>query len=637
MTGAALTLLFALLAALAGAAVVSKWSGHLDPAERLGLSGLVGLGIAGLLTLLLGLIPNGLTFALYAVLGVFVVLAAVAVRKGQLKDWSGTASGTYELLAVVALAIVGLVALVAVLVPSLATDWDTIAYHLAVPKLWLQTGQIHYVQGIHQSNFPSTMECLFLWGLKWGGQSGAKMFSLMVYVFGCFAMFGLARRWYGRSAGFWAAVAFAGIPVVAWESGTGYVDVAHGIFAALAAVYAVGAMVKQDEERKNGLVLAGVCLGFALGTKYTGLQTLIAIAIVLGVAGMMAKDFKLAVRAKVTVVLIALLVGGAWYVKTAVYTGNPVFPFFSSVLGGKDWDAWRASVYTEEQKSFGVGSSLGSIGHAVLGLAYQPGRYTNPGPTSGSGFPTGAIGFAALLGGLGAALSGKLRKEERMLLAVVGLGLLMWFVLSQQSRYLTTLAIPLALLGAGQVSRARWGPVVAAGFALQAAVSVYMITSYQTKLQLEVVTGVTVPETYLEDRLPFYQGAGAINRLNPGAKVALYDEVFGFYLDKPYFWANPGHSMLIPYEKIDSGEELVKALKDIGFTHVYLNLATSDARFISAMGYGDVQVPYSEHDKAEMSKDLNLKWRYLLADARVKGLIGESDHFETSVLYSLPR
>jgi hypothetical protein len=572
-----------------------------------------------LLTLLIGLLPNGLGFALYVVVAAFVGAAVLAVRGGFLQDLRPRTQGVYDVLAVAALAIIGLLALVAVLAPSLSTDWDSIAYHLAVPKLWLEAGQVTYIQGIHHSNFPSTMEMLFVWGLDWGGQSGAKAFSLMVYVFGCLALFGLARRWYCRSAGWWAAIGFAGIPVVAWESGTAYIDVAHGLYAALGTVYAAQAFARESEQ-KSALVLSGICLGFALGTKYTGLQALVAVAVVVGLAGLLQSDFRLAVRAKLTIALIAILIACPWYIKTFANTGNPVYPFFYSVLGGSDWDEWRAEIYKNEQHSFGVGTSPTDFGHAVLGLAYQPGRYTNPRQDEGGGFPTGAIGFACLLAGVCAATCGRLRREERLVLAVVGLGFLTWFFLSQQSRYLTMLAIPLAVLGAGQVSRVKWGPVVATGFALQSAATSWLVYRFQGQIQLDVVTGKVTAEQYLEDYLPFYRAAEKINSLPVGSKVALYDEVFGFYLDAPYFWANPGHSMLIPYESLENGEQFIQAMRDLGFTHIYLNMAYADQRFRDAL---DGTSPYSPQEWERMSQDLNLKWKLLVAEAANRQLIRE--------------
>lgn len=632
MLGVLWTVLFSLAAALAGGVLIAPWTSHLDPAERLGLSGLVGLATVGLLTLLVGLLPGGLTFALYVVLPSLAVGTVMALRNKALLQFSFKRSAN-DALPFAVLVVIGLLAFFAALAPSNGTDWDTIAYHLAVPKLWLAHGQIDYVQGIHHSNFPSTVEMLFVWGLKWGGQQGAKAFSLMVYVFGCLALFGLARRWYSRSAGWWAAVAFAGIPVVAWESGTGYIDVAHGLFCALGAVYAADWF--RSQEVKGSLVLSGIALGFALGTKYTGLQMLFATVAVVGVAAWLAFGIKKTIASKLTVALLALAIGAPWYIKTAVFTGNPVYPFFFSKLGGKDWDAWRASIYTAEQKSFGVGSSPTKIGHAILGLGYQPGRYTNPRQDQGGGFPTGAIGFAALLAGVCAATCGRLRKEERLLLAIVGLGFLMWFFLSQQSRYLTMLAIPLCVLGAGQVSRVRWGPVVAGAFALQAAVTVYLVNTMQTQMQLQVVSGKVSREEYLRQTMaPFYEATLDMNALPAGSRVALYDEVFGFYLDVDYFWANPGHSMLVPYEGMSDAMSYVEALRSLGFTHVYANLVGQDRRYVEALTRG---APYTQEERAALMPDLNSRWHVLLSEAVQQGLIQEQKSYRGAVLYRVVR
>lgn len=629
MLGVLLTALFSVLAAFSGHALTKKWTTGFDPAERIGVSGLVGLGFAGLATLLVGVLPNGLTYAPIVLGAALLALAAKAVSSGFAGDWRFKSSGM-GLAFVASLILIGLLALVAVLAPSVSTDWDSIAYHLAVPKLWIEHGQIDFVQGIHHSNFPSTMEMLFLWGLQWGGQSGAKAFSLAVYVFGCLAAFGLARRWYRGNAGWWAALGFAGIPVVAWESGTAYIDVAHGLYAALGALYAMESARDGD---KRLLVLSGVCLGLALGTKYTGLQMLFAVVLVLAIATMLKMGFKEAVRAKLVVGLVAVAIASPWYIKTAVMTGNPVYPFFYSALGGRDWDEWRAQIYSAEQKSFGVGSDPSQFGHAVLGLGYQPGRYTNPRQHEGGGFPTGAVGFAALLAGVCAATCGRLRREERLVLAVVGLGFLMWFGLSQQSRYLTMLAIPLVVLGAGQVARVRWGPVVAAAFALQAMATVYLVNAFQTDHQLEVVLGRVSEEDYLSQMLPFYPAAQEINRLPATSKTALYDEVFGFYLDRSYFWANPGHSMLIPYRELDSGHEYATEMSELGFSHVYINLGLGDRRFAEAL----LGVPYTQDEWSAMQEDLNTRWKLLVADAANAGRLRQVAQTRSGALYEIVR
>src|SRR6202011_1887734 len=112
-----------------------------------------------------------------------------------------------------------LFATVSVLAPSDTMEWDTLAYHLAVPKLWLQAGQIQPISYIHHSNFPFAVDNLYIWGLAWGGEEGAKAFTLAFHTYGIFAVFGFARQVYGELAGWWAALTWATIPAVLWLSG----------------------------------------------------------------------------------------------------------------------------------------------------------------------------------------------------------------------------------------------------------------------------------------------------------------------------------------------------------------------------------------------------------------------------------
>lgn len=632
MTGVILTLLFALSAALSGSILFARWLEGLDSAEKIGVCGLLTLGFSGLVVFFVGLLPKGLAFAVPLVVVVMVVGAGIALAKRKTSGWKFSVPNGLSILFVVALSIIGLIALVAVLAPSTSTDWDTIAYHLAVPKIWLERGQISFVQGMHQSNFPFTIECLFLMGLKWGGQSAAKAFSLAIYIFGCISVFGIARRWYGQKGAWWSALAFASIPIVAWESGTGYIDVAHGLFTTLGCIYAIEAVTSQ--EGKKNWILAGLCLGFALGTKYTGLQVSIALCLALLVYGLVNKRFVHTLKTAAMIALVAVSVGGSWYVKSAIYTGNPVFPFFSSILDGRDWDAWRASVYKNEQDSFGVGAGALDIGHAVLGLAYQPGRYTNPDPINGRGFPTGTVGFAVILVGVSAALFGRLSLSERLLLSTVAIGMLMWFLLSQQSRYLTITMIPLAVMAGAQATKTKWKAVMSAALAIQCLTTVFLLTKLQTSDQAKFVFGQESEDEYLTKRLAVYRANKYIQTLSPKTKVALYDEVFGYYLDLEYFWANPGHSMYIPYETADSAHELIEEMQSRGFTHIYINLIP-DAKFVSALGFGSSPQPYTQDDRTKMMVDLNLRWKVLLSDAMQQGLIFPQAEFGSSVIFSL--
>lgn len=614
MLGVLVTFLFALLCVPLGQRILGKRTAELDPAERFGLCGVIGLGACGVATLFLGLVSGGLKFNL--ILVVLVVNAALSWR--SVKEFK--LKLPKNIFAPFALFVLVLMALIGVLAPPNMMDWDSLAYHLAVPKLWLNQGSVGFVEAIHHSNFPFTADMLYVWGLQWGGSSGAKAFSLCWALYGCCALFGLARRWYPTDGGkspWWAAIAFLACPVVLWESGTAYIDIPHGLACGLGILYFAESLT--SKENQNWL-LSGICLGLAMGTKHTGLQILGACVLVGMVAALVTKrQAERPWRGIGLAALLAIAIASPWYLKSIAYTGNPVYPFFYKQLGGKEWDTWRSEIYTREQKSFGVGTSPVNLGHAVLGLAYQPGRYVNPMQDQGRGFPTGGIGPVAFVVAFLWACSGQATRREKLVLATLGVSLLAWFVLSQQSRYLTAIVAPMAVLGVGAVARLRMGRILPFVIGAQAVYSAWMLAIMQTAEQLKVVTGAMTADEYQTQAVGFYAPAKAINELAGQVKVALYDELFGYFLDKPYMWANPGHSTLIPVEKSETGDDYADAMIELGFTHAYVNLQMMDskarARWIEAMGLAGEGAAYSDGERAEVRSNPDLWWRVLFAEA----------------------
>ncbi|HWA81786.1 MAG TPA: glycosyltransferase family 39 protein [Fimbriimonadaceae bacterium] len=629
MLGVLVTLIFSVGAACFGRLLIRKLISDLDPALAVGLSGLAGLGALGTLTLFVGLIPGGLSVAGAGFIGLVCAVSAGLALRGAKRPEILIPKGP-GLLLLLGIAVALIFALVSVLAPADTIEWDSLAYHLAVPKIWLAAGQIQPISFIHHSNFPFAVDNLYIWGLVWGGESGARAFTLAFEVFGVVAVFGLARQVYGGLAGWWAALTWSTIPAVLWLSGTGYIDVQNGLYAGLGILLA--ALYVRD--RNVALLwLSGIMLGLATGSKYTGLQTIFAVGIVLLAALYLNRreaERKLRLKPMFLACGLALLVASPWYVKNVAWMGNPVYPFFYKEFGGKYWSEWQGEIYSAEQQSFGVGRELGGskvepqrIGHAILGLAYQPGRYINPGQTVGQGFPFGAVGFVVIGAMLLWLISGMATAFEGSALAGVLVSFAMWFVLSEQSRYIIALAVPLSVLAGGGVLRLRAGPLLAGAAVLQALVSFYVVKSLRFDGQVQVATGQVNVDQYMSATTKFYEPAQYLNQDAKGGRVALYDEVFGFLLDVPYLWANPGHSNELGYDKMQTGEDLVAALKREGITHVYVNLlpAGSDPnnpqfkRWFQTLGLQGPAQPYTPEEKAKLMPDLNWRAKVLLGEA----------------------
>jgi 4-amino-4-deoxy-L-arabinose transferase-like glycosyltransferase len=620
-----------------GIALFRRWLAGFDPMARLGLGGLLGLGVLGTYTLLVGLLPGGLDWGGFGV----IVLALVGIwfLIQEFRGLTFAKPENVDLLAYLALAVGFLFALCAVLTPSTPNDWDSIAYHLAIPKIYLANGQIRPILFIHHSNFPAVVDLSFVWGLLVGGQAGAKAFILAYTVFGVLAIGGIAKEAYGKAASLWAMVAFATVPVVLWESGTAYIDVAHGLFAGFGLLLALKGL--KDEHRAS-FVLAGLMLGLACASKYTGLQTLFVAALILGISLLLKRQ---SVRPVFTVVLIAVVVASPWYVKNVVWTGNPTYPFFYEVFHGQNWDQRRADIYAVEQKSFGVGLTTekrewGKLGHAVLGLAYQPGRYINPMQTEGGGSPLGAIGLAVFGGLLFWSLAIKPKPFEAALLGAAGLSLILWFALSQQSRYITTLAVPACILAGGAaVDRRLAGRVVAGLIAIQAGITLYVNKQFVFDTSSQVALHKVDETEFLKASLGSYYGAvEKINALPAGSKVALYDQVFGFYLDTPYFWANPPHCTVIPYDQMKSGNDYVAAMSKLGFTHIYVQFVDpkTDGEFAKALGLNGIPEPLSAGLRDQWQHDWIQVWKVWLCDAVASGAIKPVAGFNKGLLLQLP-
>lgn len=628
MLGLLLSLVICLGMAGLGRRLFSQLIGELDPALRWGMAGMFGLAVLGWATLPIGMIPGGLAAGPFLVLAVALGGIVLLVQAAKSEGLRVAKPVGWRLAIFAALALAFLFGIIAALGPIDTMEWDSLAYHLAVPKLWLKAGSITWIPTIHHSNFPFLVDNLYLWGLSdslsfGGGGAAAKAYNIAYALFGVFALFGLARARYGEKAAWWAALALVATPVALWEMGTAYVDLAHGLWAGLGVLFA--AQYASDRADKRSLWLAVWCLGFAAASKYTGLQVAVAVAVSLVILGTASKQAVEGLKAGALVGVGALVLCSPWLIRNVVNTGNPFYPFFHGVFHGKNWSAWHGEIYENEQHTFGVGNAVGArdwtqLPHAVLGMAYQPGRYTNPMPTEGLGMPNQALGPAVFCGALLWLLSGRMRRFEAFNLLSVGLCFLLWFVLSQQSRYSLNMGVPLCLLAGAAVSQIRAGPILAGLVGLQSAYAFFLIKVAILDAKLPVVLGKVSAEDYLASSVAFYRSAQEINRDSYVRLVALYDEVFGYYLDKPYFWANPGHSTQVPYDSMKSGADLADSFAKLGVTHVYVSFA-QEPRGVMAGQFGPAAVqngekpPLSPEDLKAIEAEPQTKWKALILDA----------------------
>jgi hypothetical protein len=397
--------------------------------------------------------------------------------------------------------------------------------------------------------------------------------------------------------------------MVFWEMTVAYVDIATTLFVwtslsiLLLLMKTEGETTPSQSQRLQLLILSGVLMGCALGTKMT---VLLFWGMIL--AGMLSYGFFIRKTQLATTFRhaslwggLGLAVGSPWYIKTFLYTGNPVYPYFYQIFGGKYWTVEHAARYAADQAAFGLGKKpvdalmapWNLVNEALL-IGQRPWIFTEY--VQFGLAPTLVI---ALVGLLWVA-----PKMSRELLSILFFGLAIgasWFVLMQQTRYLLP-GLPCAAVLTGVVFASATKPLRVTLSAITAICFIWTLSVGVPLIKdgLNTLTFAQSREEQIYRRLgPLGRASIWINQNTPAeAKVALFDEVRGYYINRQILWAEPNHADgLLPWSTFTDSAALARDLKQRGYTTVLINNANRSA------------------DKGSVSGG----WRNLVNDAVVSG------------------
>ncbi len=479
--------------------------------------------------------------------------------------------------------------LIAALAPPLPTDYDGLAEHLAMAKQWARDGRIHPLWYDHHSQFPATLQMFYLLAHVFDLPGAAKLFHWGFGVMAIAATVVTGRRLLAPAAGSWAGLILATTPGFAWLMGVAYVDLAAITCGMLALLF----FIRWAQERADWLLwLSALMAGAGAGVKMQGIALLGLLG--LAVLFVLRRRLRTGILRAAAFVGIALIVCGPWYLKSYLWTGNPVYPFAYSIFGGKYWSADRAEAYHLSQRDYGRGEIPSAEEHArmsplerafagphaplnlllaPLNVTLSPVEFTVPLSPLGV-WATDAIGplWLALL-----PLLALFRRPPpvRWMLWLL-LPLWVWWLWSMQlNRYLLpTLALVAPAAGWAVVEAERHstllGTIVRSVVTAWSAIAIGLICLYALP-QTRAALGVVRADDYLAG-VSLHAAAEVINQRAPAnAKVALYGEPRGYYLDRDYLWAERGHSALIDYDTATTGEALVAEWRRLGVTHVMIN------------------------------------------------------------------
>lgn len=253
------------------------------------------------------------------------------------------------------LAAIGMFILVLTLLITLTPpfDYDSLAYHLQGPRLFLDTGKIYPNFENWFTLFPFTWEMLYMLGLGLGSDIFAKLIHYSTFILFVLSAFTFGRRLISTSAGWIAAAILMGIPILPLWGATAYTDLAWALFQFLA----IGLVAIWQKEGKTGyLLLAGMMQGWAMGSKYPALAAGAAMGVIVLLISLKrtpdAPAWKRILTSGVVFGGAALLVASPWYIKNYLWTGDPVFPL---LIPPTQIDPLRVVLWKQYINSFGVG------------------------------------------------------------------------------------------------------------------------------------------------------------------------------------------------------------------------------------------------------------------------------------------
>jgi len=451
------------------------------------------------------------------------------------------------------------------------TGVDEMVYHLEVPRRLLQSGHLPFFVDNVYGHFPQFGEMLFLNGLALAGETAARLFHVLFALLLGLAIYGYAREKLGTFHAALAAAVFLTVPSVMFLAGWAYVDLMFSTFAFLALVSVVKSL---ESGERIWILQAGIMAGGACATKYTGIQLVLLLVLILLIQPLRgpAKGSRLA---PLFLPAIAFLIASPYYFRNLFLTGWPIFPFhipWFTLSPEVNWDEDRARLFLRWLSGHGIGYQA-TIRDKLLAplLVFIRARIGDPEAYDGFLGPV----FLAVPP-LVLATRGLLR-QRWLLVLFAALYVGYWTVTTPQVRFMLPVIPVLALLLAFGIAGLQSRPltiVVVLLVILNAAVGVRAVARLGP---LGYWQGQELRDSYLTRNVPGYPVNRQLNEIvGQGQSVYMVDGYnFGYYLYCSWRadFVFTDYRFATVLERAKTPADVLSFLKSQGSTHLLLNQA----------------------------------------------------------------
>lgn len=456
---------------------------------------------------------------------------------------------------------------------------DSLVYHLAIPKAFLeQHGIVNLPNNIY-SFFPLMFEMLYLFCMTFGREALPQLAGLgmTLLLLGALTLF--VKRHFSTRYLALTPVLFFSAPTFFEVSTTAYIDAGVGGFIFLS-YYSWERWRNSRLETWFWFMI--VFAASAWAAKLTAFIVLPLVFLGIALEGKDRDDSGRVLKRLLIFAGVVFLFIIPWWARNYYYSGNPFVPLFMQALGGADrinWDPQRAYMMDTYVKMFGMGRGITDLLMLPVNLTF----FSEKNSLKFDG-QIGVLYFALLPG-----LVWVWKKRSRLinsLLVLFSVMMIFWFIYFQYVRFLT-LAFPFLTIllvyglelmtGNASGLSSRPAPVWQKSFLILIAGAVLFNLSLIAKewnrlAPLKFLAGLESRDQYLERHLPAYPIYRAMNRKLPSdAKVLfVYARNYGYLAEREFISDSvyEAHTLQKIMQKEKSADGILRQLRELGVTHL---------------------------------------------------------------------
>lgn len=427
--------------------------------------------------------------------------------------------------------------------------WDTLAYHFAIPSIYLKAEKIIYIPFMYHSNWPQNMEIIFGYAMSvWNDYLAQGVCFLYAFML-LFTLFKTGKIIFNKNTGFIALSLIISTTLFKREAVNGYVDIGLSYFELSALL---GVFLWTQYKDIKFLIAGAICAGGAASVKILGLLSVFILPVFIIFIDYFLNNTnkKLYIREAFWFFIFAFLIALPWYLKSFVDTGNPVWPFAYDLFKGKNWSEELANLRNLYYKTHGAGTSFKQL----FFLPYNLVKSYNMDGYIGNNFIFYYLLFPFLIFHL------IKEKNFKLFLLVIYsvIFILFWFFSTQMIRFLFPGFVIITLINAFIIDKILFDyknkilKTIAFSYFVFLVLYSFPFKKISDFDGIKIFLGFTNREKFLEEKLDNYKVIKKINqdKLKEG-KIILLKEIRGYYLEKDYMWGDPVNQGIIRYKNTE--------------------------------------------------------------------------------------